>query len=130
MPGIDLKASPVAELLKLIGATAVFGIGLYQYAQAQKWKRKRRESIVLQFREFEADKSIQLVMTMLDWTDRPLHFRSDIGGSPIAVRVDGQLLSSALLPHEAARCGRKRTEFHFKCILDWVRETEMEFRAH
>ena len=103
MPGINWKASPVAELLKLIGATTFFGIGLYQYAQAQKWKR--REFNASQFREVEADKSIQLVMTMLDWTDRPLYFRSDIGGSPIAVRVDGQLRSSALLPHEAAGTG-------------------------
>jgi hypothetical protein len=85
MPGIDLKAGPVAELLKLIGATTVFGIGLYQYAQAQKWKR--REFTASQFREFEADKSIQFVMTILDFTDRPQYFRSDIGGSPTVYSI-------------------------------------------
>jgi hypothetical protein len=129
MPGIDLKASPVAELLKLIGATTVFGIGLYQYAQAQKWKRKRRESIASQFREFEADKSIQLVMTMLDWTDRPLHFRSDRWKSNRSKGRRPVDFLRATSPR-SGRYGRKRTEFHFNGILDSVRETEMEFRAH
>ena len=59
----------LTEWAKLIGAVAVFGIGLYQYAQAQKWKR--REFISSQVKEFEADKKIQLSMTMLDWSDPP-----------------------------------------------------------
>src|SRR5215472_11006572 len=85
---VDLKPVPIAELLKLIGAAMVFGIGLYQYAQAQKWKR--REFIASQIKEFEADKDIQLVMTMLDWPDRPLYFPSDTGAERIEVRVDEQ----------------------------------------
>lgn len=88
------------EWLKIGGALAVFLIGLWQYAKAQKWKR--REFIAAQIKEFEADKDIQLVMTILDWTDRKLHFPSASGGENVEVRVDDQLLCSALLPHEAA----------------------------
>jgi hypothetical protein len=100
MPGIDFKPIAIVDLIKLIGAVTVFGLGLYQYVQAQRWKR--REFIAAQIKEFEADEDIRLVMTMLDWTDRKLYFPSDTGADPIEVKVDDGLLCSALLPHEAA----------------------------
>ena len=88
------------DWVKIGGALVVFIIGLWQYTRAQKWKR--REFIAAQIKDFEADKDIQLVMIILDWTDRKLYFPSVSGGNSIEVRVDDQLLCSALLPHEAA----------------------------
>jgi hypothetical protein len=88
------------EWLKIGGALVVFVVGLWQYAKAQKWKR--REFIATQIKEFEADKDIQFVMTILDWTDRTLYFPSASGGENVEVKVDDQLLCSALLPHEAS----------------------------
>jgi len=100
MPGIEFKPLEIADVLKLIGALTVFALGLYQYAQAQKWKR--REFIAAQIKEFEANKDIQIMMTILDWTDRKVYFPSEAGGDPVELRVDDQVLCSALLPHEAA----------------------------
>src|SRR5437016_1241176 len=68
MPVIDFKPITIADLLKLLGAITVFGLGLYQYAQAQKWKR--REFVAAQIKDFEGNKDIQIMMTILDWTDR------------------------------------------------------------
>ncbi len=100
MPGIEFKPIEIADLLKLIGALTVFALGLYQYARAQKWKRG--EFIAAQIKEFEANKDIQIMMTILDWTDRKVYFPSEAGGDPVELRVDDQVLCSALLPHEAA----------------------------
>jgi hypothetical protein len=52
-------------------------VGLYQYVKAQRWKR--REFIAAQIKDFEADKKIQLAMTMLDWNERTLTFPTETG---------------------------------------------------
>ena len=100
MCGINFQAITVADLLKLIGALIVFGIGLSQYRQAQKWKR--REFIAAQIKDFEADRKIQLTMAMLDWQDRELFFPIDKSKEPFPIVVTDSLLCSALLYHEDA----------------------------
>jgi hypothetical protein len=42
-------------------------------------------------------------MTMLDWNDRELNFPLETGGETILIMVDDALLSSALLPYDAAQ---------------------------
>jgi hypothetical protein len=101
MPVIDIDTwKLLTEWAKIVGAMAVFLIGLWQYSKAQKWKR--REFIASHIKEFEGDRKIQLAMTMLDWNDRELYFPSEASRDPIPVRVDDGLLCGALLPHEAA----------------------------
>lgn len=78
------------EWAKILGAIMVFSIGLWQYAKAQRWKR--REFIAAQVKEFESDKKIQLAMTMLDWNNRELYFPSEASDKPIALKVDTALL--------------------------------------
>jgi hypothetical protein len=96
----DPQLTLATDWVKILGAVVVFGIGLQRYSQAQKWKRG--EFIAAQIKDFEADRKIQLMMTMLDWSDRELYFPSDTGKDPIAIRVGDALLCSALLPHNNA----------------------------
>lgn len=88
----------LTEWAKIAGGVVVFLIGLCQYRKTQKWKR--REFIAAQMKEFEADRKIQLAMTMLDWNERKLYFPSEAGDKPIALKIDEAILCSALLPHE------------------------------
>ena len=100
MSPMTFKPLEIADVLKLIGALIVFVISLYQYVRSQKWKR--REFIAQQIKEFEADPEIRMMMKIFDWTDRTFFFPSDSGGPPVKVRVNDDLLCSALLPHEHA----------------------------
>jgi hypothetical protein len=102
------------EWAKIVGAVAAFGIGLWQYAKAQKWKR--REFIAAQVKEFESDKKVQLAMTMLDWNNRELYFPSEASDQPIALKVDTALLCSALLPHHWAKRYSKEEEMIRDCF--------------
>ena len=95
---IDLKL--ITEWLKILGGIVVFGLGLFQYARAQKWKR--REFIASQIKDFEADIKIQLAMTMLDWNERRLYFPAKGGDGFVPILVNEALLRSSFLPHENA----------------------------
>jgi hypothetical protein len=97
----DLHLTLLADWVKIFGALVVFFIGLQRYSKAQEWKRG--EFIAAQIKSFESDRKIQIVMTMLDWNDRELNFPLETGGEIILIMVDDALLSSALLPHDAAQ---------------------------
>jgi len=102
------------EWVKILGAIGVFITGLWQYTKAQRWKR--REFIATQVKQFESDKKIQLAMTMLDWNNRELYFPSDTHDKSIALRVDTDLLCSALLPHEEAQSYSQEEEMIRDCF--------------
>jgi hypothetical protein len=102
------------EWAKIAGAIVVFSIGLWQYAKAQRWRR--REFIAAQVKEFESDKKIQLAMTMLDWNNRELYFPSEASDKPIALKVDTALLCSAFLPHQWVKCYSKEEEMIRDCF--------------
>jgi hypothetical protein len=102
------------EWAKIAGAIVGFSIGLWQYAKAQRWKR--REFIAAQVREFESDKKIQLAMTMLDWNNRELYFPSEASDKPIALKVDTALLCAAFLPHQWAKSYSKEEEMIRDCF--------------
>ncbi len=57
--------SDSVEVIKLVGAVAVFWIGLSQYRKAQSWKRL--EFVAAQMSEFYKDVAVRDAMTMLDW---------------------------------------------------------------
>lgn len=102
------------EWAKILGAVVAFGIGLWQYAKAQKWKR--REFIAARVQEFESDRKVRLAMTMLDWTDRELYFPSEASDQPVALKVNDALLCSALLRHPLAKRYPKGEEMIRDCF--------------
>jgi hypothetical protein len=87
------------DWVKIAGAALAFGIGIYQYLRAQKWKR--REFLAAQIKDFENDRKVQAALTMLDWSGRKIAFFPDTATTPLALKVDDKLLCSALVPHEA-----------------------------
>lgn len=111
----DVLLTLATDWAKILGAIVVFAIGLQRYSQAQKWKRG--EFIAGQIKDFEADRRIQLMMTMLDWNGRELYFPSEAGKDPVPIEVDDALLSSALLPHVAAK-GYYRNEVMIRDCVD------------
>lgn len=66
---------PLKDWLETIGGVLgliTFGIGVYQYAVSQKWKRA--EFVAEQIKEFEADPEIKNILLALDWNNRSLKF--------------------------------------------------------
>ena len=53
------------EILKLLGATAAFWIGLNQYRKSETWKRL--EFVAAEIKTFYDDAAVKLAMGMLDW---------------------------------------------------------------
>src|SRR5664279_2489204 len=54
---------------------------------------------------------------MLNWNDRELYFPSETAKDPVPIKVDDALLSSALLPHDAAK-GYHRDEVMIRDCVD------------
>ena len=73
----DAKIS-LGDVVSTIGtgiALATFALGVYQYAEAQKWKRA--EFVAEKFKEFEADAQIKNVLWMLDYNRRKIRFSEE-----------------------------------------------------
>jgi hypothetical protein len=87
------------EWAKIVGALGAFGFGTYQYVRTQKWKR--REFIAAQIKDLEADKQIQVVLTILDWSDRLVAIPSQLEDRPPIVFISESLLCASLLPHSS-----------------------------
>jgi hypothetical protein len=92
----DLADKATTEWVKIVGGLLAFAVGLQRYTVAQRWKR--REFIAQQIRDFEADMKIEAVLTMLDWTDRPIQVRSNKSGRMLNLVVNERLLQISLLP--------------------------------
>lgn len=88
----------------VIGGFIVFGVGLWQYSQAQKWKRA--EFLTKEIDRFEDDHDVANARTMLDFNGRDIFFyapadeKSDAGDDSAtnedSVYVDHALLVRAL----------------------------------
>ena len=68
----------IGDVFSAIGAgiaLATFALGVYQYAEAQKWKRA--EFVAEKFKEFEADAKIKNVLLMLDYNRRKIRFSDE-----------------------------------------------------
>jgi hypothetical protein len=55
------------EILKLLGAAAVFWIGINQYRKSEAWKRL--EFVAAEMKFFYDDAAVKLAMGMLDWQE-------------------------------------------------------------
>jgi hypothetical protein len=58
------------EITKILGAGIVFGIGLWQYTKAQRWKRV--EFVAAEMRIFFDDEAARAAMIMLDWRQKAM----------------------------------------------------------
>lgn len=77
--------------LGVIGGFIIFGVGLWQYKETQKWKRA--EFLIKEIGEFEGDEDVANARTMLDFNGRDIFLHGD---DKSAVFVDNALLTSAL----------------------------------
>jgi hypothetical protein len=73
--GADDGLGPLFTILGVAGAVVAFFWGLYQYDQAQKWKRL--EFIANEMKAFEDDPAVQKVSQMLDWGGRYIRLFED-----------------------------------------------------
>jgi hypothetical protein len=64
----DEALGPGIQIIGLTGAAIAFLCGLYQYSQAQKWKRL--EFVAQEMKAYESDPVVQIVFQMLDWGAR------------------------------------------------------------
>jgi hypothetical protein len=94
-----LSLTLYTDWIKIAGAAAAFGIGIYEYMRAQKWKR--REFLAAQIKDFESDRKVQAALTMLDWSGRRVAFFPDTATTPVVITVNDLLLCLALVPHKA-----------------------------
>lgn len=107
-----------------IGLTTL-GIGVYQYSQAEKWKRA--EFVANKIDEFEADPAVQRVLTMLDWNARTLHYPNGQ-----AIKVDDIVLCNALaIPagHAHFSDAEALVRDDFSEFLDWLERFETFIQA-
>lgn len=77
----------------LVTGVAAFSAGLWQYANAQRWKRA--EFVAIQVKEFEANEAVKHAMLLLDWTN--LNIPILPGGG--FVFVTDNMLCESLEPH-------------------------------
>jgi hypothetical protein len=87
------------ELLKIILPTAAFALALYQYIQAQRWKRL--EFTAAEIAKFRADPSIKKVLLLLDWPLRPMTLDSAQGLLDPPTLPSGAPLTNVALLHKA-----------------------------
>jgi hypothetical protein len=89
---MDLKDVMTLTLstLGLIGGASAFGIGVWQYARAQRWKRA--EFVAQAVKEFEGSHDIKSAIELLDWNIRHVEL---FEGRP-RVRVSNEMVSRAL----------------------------------
>lgn len=83
------------EILKLLGAAAVFWIGLNQYRKSETWKRL--EFVAAEMKTFYDDAAVKLAMGMLDWWRKEVALYKYRGENDFAREfVDYAIVASAL----------------------------------
>lgn len=80
--------------LTLVGAVIGFGVALYQYRIAQRWKRA--EWVAAEMRAFLDDPWVRVACALIDWGARKVHLPPE---SPDEVMVTDDEVSAALVHH-------------------------------
>lgn len=93
-----MTVQQVATILGVFGGLVGFGVGLWQYARAQAWKRA--EFVAKEIREFESLHPVRVVLRMLDWNERDFELHPD-AEDPDERRVvlNDRDIARALAPH-------------------------------
>jgi hypothetical protein len=91
----EAKGFDWVGLLKILGATVAFGIGLWQYRKNQAWKRV--EFVASEMKAFFDDEAVKAAMTMLDWRRKEMElFRYRGHGDSTTVEVSYDLVAASL----------------------------------
>lgn len=113
------------EILKIVGAAVVFGIGLRQYSNAQVWKRL--EFIGTEMRVFFDDVAVRSALTMLDWRKKKIAlFKYRDEGDLKEVDVDYETVASALGIDPQARYSKVQSAIRevFERLLEFLARFE------
>lgn len=111
----------------LAGAVVVFAVGLYQYLEAQKWKRA--EFVAQEAKDFFANAKVAVALTMIDWGRRKVNL--DPTGDGYSRVVTRDMQSRALLPHpmvgalgsdEEVEADEEEDEFGFRTHEGLIRD--------
>ena len=92
------KSDHTLAILASIGTGTALIFGLWQYFRAEQWKRA--EFLAKEMKEFFGDPIVQNVLTMIDWSPRPVNLflnpTLERDKFPVVTR---ELQVKALLPH-------------------------------
>jgi hypothetical protein len=103
-------------LLGVVAGLIAFVNGLLQYARAQRWKRV--EFVAKEVKEFESNPDSKMAMQMLDWNVRSYELFPEKEPEKRKVKVDDDILSSALVPHVDKPFGFSEAERRIREIFD------------
>jgi hypothetical protein len=88
----------VLKSLALAGTAIAFGVGIWQYVKAQRWRRA--EWVAQEIRSFGQDSMVQAALRMIDWGDRRVRlFTDNSGAEGELVRVTDDMVAAALQHH-------------------------------
>lgn len=95
---MDWHPEHYLTLVGLVGGFGAFGVGLYQYSVAQRWKRM--EWIASAMKAFYEHPDVERALQMVDWNERRIMLFAD---QPDAarryVRVNDDVVARALMAH-------------------------------
>lgn len=105
------------DVLPLLLAVAGFGVGLWQYHLAQRWKRS--EFVASEIKDAFADRSVRVALLLLDWNERhyDLRERDDQDDLKDVVVADADF-AAALAPHAVRRGGYTHVEERVRVVFD------------
>ncbi len=84
------------KVLALFGASIAFGVGLFQYWKAQRWKRA--EFLANEMKEFFANTRVEKAQKLIDWGCRRIPLLEDCSADQSLVTVTRQMQTIGLRP--------------------------------
>ena len=92
-----LKLDDYLKALALLGASIAFGVGLFQYKKAQRWKRA--EFLANEMKDIFANPRVQRALLLIDWGCRRIQLLEDRSADEAQVTVNRQMQTMGLRPH-------------------------------
>jgi hypothetical protein len=112
-----MDADSWLALAGLIGGGVAFSAGLFQYRQAQRWKRS--EFAANEAKEMLDDQEVAIALRLLDWNAKSYDLSDDGRYPDLAdVLVDDGQLTQALTPHERRPDGFSPVEVRIRDCVD------------
>jgi hypothetical protein len=94
---ITLHLDDYLKILGLLGALTAFGVGLFQYRKAQRWKRA--EFVANEMKDFFAAPRVQRALLLIDWGHREIPLLENRALDESQVIVTRQMQTMGLRPH-------------------------------
>lgn len=108
---IDLTLKAIA----IVVSTVVIVKGIYEYKQAQRWKKL--EFLSKEMKDFFNDFNVQRALVIIDWTSTKIELLKSEIGTEDKLYFDDDLIFSALQTHKNSTTFSKE-EFIIKKIFD------------